>query len=38
MAGAQIAWTVELGYVFLSVSLLAVDASLYRRSAYGLCG
>lgn len=44
MAGAQIAWTVELGYVFMAfgfvhlMSLLAADASLYRRGAYELCG
>ena len=45
MAGAQIAWTVELGYVlyrfrFFSplMSLLAVVASRNHRSAYGLCG
>lgn len=39
MAGAQIAWTVELGYVSSSfMSCLAVGASRYHRSAYGLCG
>jgi len=39
MAGAQIAWTVELGCVFPShiyTSFLAVSASRNHRSAYGL--